>query len=137
MYYIESASESSPPGEESVISKRGCTFGIRLSRNYWRFYQKLNSTFLNNMESELVSLGVWESKEIIYHYDFIPSSTLFRSIKFLEKSQVFENSRANMAKWLYSRANILKRIFWEFEREFSKTCLFQGTSCCEIRLKNV
>ena len=34
------------------------------------------------MGSEMVSLGVWESKEIIYHYDFIPSSTLFRSMKF-------------------------------------------------------
>ena len=37
------------------------------------------------MESELVSLGVWESKEIIYHYDFIPSSTLFRSMKLCTK----------------------------------------------------
>ena len=49
------------------------------------FLKKLNSTFLNNMGSEIVSLGVWGSKEIIYHYDFIPSSTLFRSMKLCTK----------------------------------------------------
>ena len=37
------------------------------------------------MGSETVSLGVWESKEIIYHYDFIPSSTLFHSMKLCTK----------------------------------------------------
>ena len=51
------------------------------------FLKKLNSTFLNTMRSEIVSLGVWGSKEIIYHYDFIPSSTLFRSMKFRTKKE--------------------------------------------------
>ena len=46
------------------------------------FLKKLDSIFLNKMTLKIVSLGVWESKEIIYHYDFIPSSTLFRSMKF-------------------------------------------------------
>jgi len=61
--------------------ERECSFGISLSENYWRSNPKPKSTFLNNMGSEIVSLGVWGFNEIIYHYDLISSSTLFRSMK--------------------------------------------------------
>ena len=64
----------------------------------WKtFLKKLNSTFLNNMGSEIVSLGVWGSKEIIYHYDFIPSSTLFRSMKLCTKREKSENTPDEIA----------------------------------------
>ena len=96
--------------------KRGCTFGSRLSRNYWRFYQKLNSTFLNNMESELVSLGVWESKEIIYHYNFIPSSTLFRSMKF----RIFPESEI-----VHRKTTVVLIHFVRKRRSFFKEKMFQ------------
>ena len=46
------------------------------------FLKKLISTFMNNTSLEIVSLGVWGPKEIIYHYDFISSSTLIFSMKF-------------------------------------------------------
>ena len=47
------------------LRKRACTFGICLSRNYWRRYPKPNSAFLNNVVLEIVSPGDWGSKEII------------------------------------------------------------------------
>ena len=69
------------------------------------FLKKLNSTFLNKMRLKIVSLDVWGPGEIIYHYDFIPSSTLFRSMKF----------RTQIGKSPYSPENphILRRI-WIF-----------------------
>ena len=69
------------------------------------FLKKFNSTFLNKMRLKIVSLDVWGPGEIIYHYDFIPSSTLFRSMKF----------RTQIGKSPYSPENphILRRI-WIF-----------------------
>ena len=74
------------------------------------------------MRSEIVSLGVWGSKEIIYQYDFIPSSTLFRSMK-LDALSIFWMEKTRYAVHIYRYALYISK---KFESRSEEICTLQN-----------